>query len=66
VAHDVLLLAGRIPWRELFPSACATSMYYLGMGVAFSFTASNMVTSNSDKYGPIGVVIILGAVTDIV
>ncbi|TQF06063.1 YihY/virulence factor BrkB family protein [Kitasatospora acidiphila] len=74
-----LLLAGRIPWRELFPSACATGLYYLGMVVVLSFFASDMVTSDSREYGPIGVVfslmswlialgvvIILGAVTGIV
>lgn len=74
-----LLLAGRIAWRELFPSACATGGYYLGMVVVFSATASSMITSNSRKYGAIGVVfavmswliaigvvVILGAVTGIV
>ncbi|GAA1244794.1 hypothetical protein GCM10009665_39560 [Kitasatospora nipponensis] len=74
-----ILLAGRIPWRELFPSACATGGYYYGMAVVFSFTASDMITSNSRKYGAIGVVfavmswliaigvvVILGAVTGIV
>ncbi|MDH6139353.1 membrane protein [Kitasatospora sp. GP30] len=74
-----LLLAGRIPWRELFPSACATGLYYLGMVLVLSSVASGMVTSDSREYGPIGVVfslmswlialgvvIILGAVTGIV
>ncbi|MGF1426639.1 YhjD/YihY/BrkB family envelope integrity protein [Kitasatospora sp. LaBMicrA B282] len=74
-----VLLAGRIPWRELFPSACATGLCYLGMAVVFSLTASSMITSNAAKYGAIGVVfavmswliaigvvIILGAVTGIV
>ncbi|MCC9307252.1 YihY/virulence factor BrkB family protein [Kitasatospora sp. RB6PN24] len=74
-----LLLAGRIPWRDLFPSACATGLYYLGAMVVFSFVASAMITSDSREYGPIGVVfslmswliaigvvIVLGAVTGIV
>ena len=74
-----LLLAGRISWRTLFPSACATGVFWLGMEVVFSFFFSGMVISNSKEYGPIGiifalmawliaigVVVILGAVTGIV
>lgn len=74
-----LLLAGRVPWRDLLPSAVITAVCYLGMRVVFSFTASDTVTSNTAEYGPIGVVfflmswlialgvvIILGAVTGIV
>ena len=33
-----LLLAGRIRWREVFPSAVATAVCWLGMEVVFSFT----------------------------
>ncbi|GAA4983113.1 hypothetical protein GCM10025734_04850 [Kitasatospora paranensis] len=54
-----VLLAGRMSWRSLLPSACATGVYYLGMGVVFSFVASGMVRSNSEEYGPIGVVFVL-------
>jgi membrane protein len=75
----LVLLAGRLPWRHLFPSAFATGVYYVCAGLVLSFFASDMVTSDSRKYGPIGVVfalmswliavgvvIILGAVTGIV
>jgi membrane protein len=73
------LLAGRIKWRELFPAALATGLFWVGMEVVFSFVFSTMVVSNERKYGPIGVVfslmswliatgvvIILGAVVGIV
>jgi len=73
------MLAGRIPWRSLFPSAVATGLCWLGMVAVFSATFSGMVISSYDRYGPIGivfdimsvllaigVVIILGAVLGIV
>ena len=73
------LLAGRISWRRLFPSAVATGLCWLGMVAVFSATFSGMVISSYDRYGPIGVVfdimsyllaigvvIILGAVAGIV
>ncbi len=72
------LLAGRIPWRRLFPSAVATGLCWLGMVAVFSATFSGMVISSYNRYGPIGVVfdimsvllaigvvIILGAVVGI-
>ena len=74
-----LLLAGRVPWRTLLPSAVATGVFYLGMVVVFDLAFSGMITSNDKKYGPIGivfslmsyfiaigVVVILGAVTGLV
>ena len=73
------LLAGRISWREVFPSAVATAVFWLGMEAVFSVIFSSTVISDDKKYGPIGVVfalmswliaigvvIILGAVTGIV
>ena len=73
------LLAGRISWRDLFPSAVATAVFWVGMEAVFSVIFSGMVTSYDKKYGPIGVVfalmswliaigvvIILGAVAGIV
>ena len=51
-----LLLAGRVPWRRLFPSAVATGVFYLGMDAVFALAFSGMVTSNDKKYGPIGIV----------
>jgi membrane protein len=74
-----ILLAGRIPWRKLFPAACATGVLYVAMEVVFSLFFSAMVISNDNKYGPIGiifallsyliaigVVVILGAVVGLV
>jgi membrane protein len=73
------LLAGRIRWRDLLPSAVATAIFWIGMEVVFSFTFSSTVISYNKKYGPIGVVfalmswliaigvvIILGAVVGLV
>ena len=73
------LLAGRIPWKTLFPAAVATAVFWVGMEAVFSVIFSGMVISDDKKYGPIGVVfalmswliaigvvIILGAVAGIV
>jgi membrane protein len=74
-----ILVAGRISWRRLFPAACATGVFYVGMVVVFSVFFSNMVISENKEYGPIGmvfalmayliaigIVIILGAVVGLV
>jgi len=73
------LLARRVSWPDLFPSALATAIFWIGMEAAFSLTFSSTVISYNKKYGPIGVVfalmswliaigvvIILGAVTGVV
>ena len=73
------LLAGRIPWKTLFPAAVATAVFWVGMEAVFSVIFSGIVITDDKKYGPIGVVfalmswliaigvvIILGAVTGIV
>lgn len=74
-----LLLGGRLSWGELFPSALATGLCWLGMEIVFRLTMSSTITSNYAKYGSIGVVfaimsfliavgvvIILGAVFGVV
>jgi membrane protein len=51
-----VLLAGKISWGRLFPSALATGICWLGMVVAFRLTLSTTITSDYRKYGSIGVV----------
>ena len=51
-----LLLAGKLGWRELFPSALATGICWLGMVIVFRLTLSSTITSNYGKYGSAGVV----------
>jgi membrane protein len=53
------LLARRIPWRDLFPSAVATSLCWLGLGVFSSLVFSNAIVTNNKEYGPVGVIFIL-------
>lgn len=73
------LLGGRMPWRKLLPSAVATAVCWLGLGVFSSFYFSSSVITNNHEYGAIGVVftlmswliaigvvIILGAVVGVV
>ena len=50
------LLAGRVPWRRLYPCAVATGAFWLGMYAVFSVIFSGMVISYDQKYGPIGIV----------
>ena len=59
-----LLLAGRVSWRELFPSALATAICWLAMSVVFNLTMSSTITSNYKKYGDIGVVLVAHVVPD--
>lgn len=51
-----LLLAGKLKWRELFPSALATGICWLGMQIVFRLTLSSTIVSDYKKYGSIGVV----------
>jgi small-conductance mechanosensitive channel len=74
-----LLLAGKVGWRELFPSALATGICWFGMVLVFRLTLSSTIASNYRKYGSagvifaimtlliaIGVVIMLGALLGVV
>ena len=73
------LLAGRVPWRRLLPSAIFTGAFYAGLGVFSKFYFSSTITADSRTYGTIGAilgiltwfvaigaVIILGAVAGVV
>jgi len=73
------LLAGRVPWRRLLPSAILTGAFYVGLGVFSKFYFSSTIISDSRTYGTIGAVfgiltwfvaigavIILGAVGGVV
>jgi membrane protein len=50
------LLAGRVPWRTLFPSAVATGVLFAGLGVFSEFYFSSEIISDSKTYGTIGAV----------
>ena len=51
-----LLLAGRVPWRKLYPCAVATGACWIGMLAVFSVIFSDMIISYDQKYGPIGII----------
>jgi membrane protein len=50
------LLAGRVPWRRLLPSAILTGAFYAGLGVFSKFYFSSTIISDSKTYGTIGAV----------
>jgi membrane protein len=50
------LLAGRVSWRKHFPSALATAILFVGLGVFSSFYFSKTVISDNNLFGSIGVV----------
>jgi len=72
------LLAGRVPWLRLLPSAIFTGVFFGGLGVFSKFYFSETIISDSKTYGTvgaifgimtwfiaIGAVIILGAVAGV-
>jgi membrane protein len=54
-----LLLSARVPYPALVPSAITTAIGLVGLGVVTSLYMSRNIVSNSNKYGPIGVVFTL-------
>ena len=54
-----LLLGGRIRWRPLLPGAVAIAVGLLGLRAYMGFYLQQAITSNYDRYGPIGVVFAL-------
>jgi membrane protein len=53
------LLAGRESWARVAPSAVATALFWMGLGVFASFYLSSTMVSDSRLYGKIGVVFTL-------
>src|SRR5262249_17629716 len=51
------LLAGRVPWRRLLPSAIFTGAFYVGLGIFSKFYFSSTITSDSHTYGTIGAIL---------
>jgi membrane protein len=50
------LLAGRVAWRTLLPSAIITGVSYGGLGVFSKFYFSGTIISDSKTYGTIGAI----------
>jgi membrane protein len=50
------LLAGRVGWRTLLPSAIITGVLYGGLGIFSRFYFSVTIISDSKTYGPIGAI----------
>ena len=53
------LLAGRESWPRVRPSAVATALFWIGLGVFASLYFSSTIVSDSRLYGTIGVVFTL-------
>ncbi|MFF8280952.1 YhjD/YihY/BrkB family envelope integrity protein [Streptomyces lateritius] len=54
-----VLLAPAVPWRALLPAAVVTALCWTGLGVFSTFYFSQTIVVNSEKYGPIGVVMVI-------
>lgn len=54
-----LLLTGAVTWRFLLPAALATSVAWTGLGLFSSRFFSATIVANSQKYGPVGVVMVI-------
>jgi membrane protein len=50
------LLAGRVRWRTLLPSAIVTGVLYGGLGLFSKFYFSGTIVSDSKTYGTIGAI----------
>lgn len=54
-----VLLIRAVRWRTLFPSALATGLCWMGLGVFSAQYFSAEIVANEQRYGPIGVVMII-------
>lgn len=53
------LLAGAVRWPAVFPAALVTGACWTGLGVFSSHYFSSAIVANQQKYGPIGIVMII-------
>ncbi|MFE1753051.1 ribonuclease BN [Streptomyces anandii] len=58
-ASMYVLLTGAVRWRALFPAALATSVCWTGLAVFSAHYFSATIVANEQKYGPIGVVMVI-------
>jgi membrane protein len=54
-----LLLLGKMSWRALFPAGLATALCFAGFGVYSSIAFSKSIIHDDNRYGPVGVVMVL-------
>jgi membrane protein len=50
------LLAGRVPWSKLLPSAILTGIFCGGLGVFSRFYFSGTIITDSKTYGTVGAI----------
>ncbi|MFK4146509.1 ribonuclease BN [Streptomyces sp. NPDC004065] len=54
-----LLLRGSVGWRSLLPAALATGVCWTGLGLFSARFFSATIVANDQKYGPVGVVMVI-------
>ncbi|MEU6769846.1 ribonuclease BN [Streptomyces sp. NPDC046759] len=54
-----LLLTGAVTWRFVLPAAVATGVAWTGLGWFSSHFFSETIVANNQKYGPVGVVMVI-------
>ncbi|WP_052411828.1 hypothetical protein [Streptomyces sp. NRRL S-118] len=54
-----VLLSGVVRWRALLPPALITSVCWLGLGLFSARYFSASIVANEQRYGPVGVVMII-------
>ncbi|WP_244375310.1 YhjD/YihY/BrkB family envelope integrity protein [Streptomyces ficellus] len=54
-----VLLSGAVRWRALLPAALVTSVCWTGLGLFSARYFSESIVANEQRYGPVGVVIII-------
>ncbi|MFF8833141.1 YhjD/YihY/BrkB family envelope integrity protein [Streptomyces sp. NPDC015131] len=54
-----VLLGGAVRWRALLPAALVTSVCWTGLGLFSARFFSESIVANEQRYGPVGVVMII-------